>query len=198
MIDQELQSIRSHHIRYILDTLLTKNSFKTLLIILPFLLEKKLIDNKTIIPVVQALTKAWIQLGSTNEIKTLADQLIALLPKEDFIEDLNLMLKLCSNEWPIFDVNPDQLYMFKSHCFQALVAGALRHSDFKQLSLILKNFSSYLIHSDPDLFQLFINCIRPGDSSLLSVYFDHLNGQMINDETFNLIKQVVKFVFKLK
>jgi hypothetical protein len=193
-IKDQIKEFRPHHMRFLLYQMLQQNSPSTFLVLMPHFMEHGLINDKNIIPTVQTLTRAWFKFGSTDQIKAISSQLMTFLPYTDVRNDLRVLLDACSGEWPIFDSDRDSVYMLKKDCYNALVVGSLRHSDLKQLKWTVKASPKMYIHNDPDVFQLFCDSIKPGDTSLLSIYLNHLNGQIITEEIFYYISRVFKFV----
>jgi hypothetical protein len=189
-INEELETIRPHHLRFILNHVLKESSTCTILSLLPYFLEKNLIDKGTLVPVVIALMRSWIQSGPSEELKSLAEKLRPRVLDSALHEDLNLMIDVCSDKQPTFD----HAIILRNDCFDALVSYALRHSDFKQLASAFELFPKKFIHSSPDVFQLFLDCIKPGDTTLVGVYLSHLSGQMITGEEFEPIKKVFRLV----
>lgn len=196
-ITELLGNTRPHHIRYIINNLVSKNLIDESMILLPYFLEQQLLTEKTVIPITQLLAKAWIRKGSSKEISDLAERLRGVLTEDRIVNSLWVLLDTCSNKWPIPDADLDKILFLKNDCFDALVVAALRNSDFEGLDSVLKRFPNRFLHSDPDVFDVFLDFVKSNEEErLTSIYLKHIEGQVvIYDETFQHIQKLVGFVF---
>lgn len=193
-INQEIKKVKPFHIRFIINRILLQKNYDSLLILLPYFLERQLLNDKTVFPITQALARAWIQKGPSETIKSLAAQLQEYLPANKMSNDLRILLCICADKWPISLTDFDQNFIFKNDCFDALIVAALRHSDFEQFTQILKQFPSKKLYDNPDVLQVFIKSVK-SNNFLVSTFLEHLEGQIITHETLNHIKSVIGLAF---
>jgi hypothetical protein len=188
-VSEIMKSVKAYHMRFLLNQILLQNSYKALLVLLPYMLEYELIDAKLAVSATQGLARAWIQLGPNDRIKSLSMKLRPFVSDDQLSDGLRVLLDVCAEKWPIVLTGPEQILLFKDDCFNALVVAALRNSDFRQLMQILEQFPSKMLFRNPDVLQVFVSFVK-SNNFLVGMFLQHLEGQVITEETFQCIKQV--------
>ncbi|KAI6191132.1 Lysosomal protective protein [Aphelenchoides bicaudatus] len=188
-IKEILENVKLHHVRFIFNRILAQNCFDKLLILVPYFIQGQLVNNKTVLPIVQALSRAWIQKGPTEQITSVAEQLRPFLSTNNLGRDAKILLDICSGVWPISLENANDILLFKDDCFDALIVAALRNSDSRKLKEVIKLFPNRYMHSSPDVFEVFLKFTK-SNKFLLGVYLNQLRGKVIDQQIFEHIKKV--------
>ncbi|KAI6243638.1 hypothetical protein M3Y99_00025900 [Aphelenchoides fujianensis] len=191
-LDRLLADAPPEKTNFLANQVLIKNLPIATVCFVKFFVARGLLDEKSVIPAVRALAKAWVQEPFDEETRTLCSQLYPLLPDNSLGKDARLLLDMCRNEWPVAVDEAEDVAVLRTDVFNAAIVGCLRHSDFKQLSLLLKMFPSIALHSDPHVFAAFCRSISSGNHNLVRVYLQHLEGRIVTEGVFEHVLEVVR------